>query len=324
MFTEEQLTDLLKGNAATASKLETPRAISLTGKAVGSTSFDGSNNASINVTSVNADTATNADKLDGYHASDLIDLINTNKTEIGNKISLHNTDLTAHADIRKMFDSYLTLTGGTVTGTLNVPTQATTDTSTKVANTAFVQSVVDNKVSQLVNSAPETLNTLNELSNALGNDPNFATTVADMIGLKEDKTVVNTKLSTHNTDSSAHTAILNAIKAISGMSAYDIAPSKTIATMIPLLGFGGIVAQRLEDTGYVKFANGFTIQWGWGQNSAYYPIAFTKHSTALPVHAGTNGYVNTVISYDSDLTKIVAGFGGAKNDGVFRYIAVGV
>ena len=60
MFTQKQLTDLLGGNAATASKLETPRTISLTGKAVGSTSFDGSNNASINVTSVNADTATKA------------------------------------------------------------------------------------------------------------------------------------------------------------------------------------------------------------------------------------------------------------------------
>lgn len=45
------------GNAATASKLLTPRTISLTGKAAGSTTFDGSTNASINVTSVNADTA---------------------------------------------------------------------------------------------------------------------------------------------------------------------------------------------------------------------------------------------------------------------------
>ena len=46
------------GNAATASKLATPRTLSLTGKAAGSTTFDGSANASINVTSVNADTAT--------------------------------------------------------------------------------------------------------------------------------------------------------------------------------------------------------------------------------------------------------------------------
>lgn len=43
--------------ADTATKLQTPRTLSLTGKAAGSATFDGSANASINVTSVNADTA---------------------------------------------------------------------------------------------------------------------------------------------------------------------------------------------------------------------------------------------------------------------------
>lgn len=52
-----KFTGTLNGNAATASKLITPRTISLTGKAAGSTTFDGSSNAAINVTSVNADTA---------------------------------------------------------------------------------------------------------------------------------------------------------------------------------------------------------------------------------------------------------------------------
>lgn len=44
-------------HAASATKLATPRTLSLSGKAAGSTTFDGSANASINVTSVNADTA---------------------------------------------------------------------------------------------------------------------------------------------------------------------------------------------------------------------------------------------------------------------------
>lgn len=52
-----KFTGALNGNAATASKLASPRTLSLTGKAAGSTSFDGSSNAAINVTSVNADTA---------------------------------------------------------------------------------------------------------------------------------------------------------------------------------------------------------------------------------------------------------------------------
>ena len=49
---------------------------------------------------------------------------------------------------------------------------------------AYTKTQVDNKISGLVNSAPETLNTLNELASALGNDPNFATTVANQIGTK--------------------------------------------------------------------------------------------------------------------------------------------
>lgn len=46
---------------------------------------------------------------------------------------------------------------------------------------------VDKKVASVVESAPETLNTLNELAKSLGNDPNFATTVATEIGKKVDK-----------------------------------------------------------------------------------------------------------------------------------------
>lgn len=72
-------------------------------------------------------------------------------------------------------------------------TQAVTDNSNNVATTAFVQSTVANKVSQLVNSAPETLDTLNELANALGNDPNFATTVSTQIGQKANIADVYTK-----------------------------------------------------------------------------------------------------------------------------------
>ena len=49
------------------------------------------------------------------------------------------------------------------------------------------ETYVDNKVSSLVNSAPETLDTLNELAQALGDDPNFATTVSTQIGKKVDK-----------------------------------------------------------------------------------------------------------------------------------------
>ena len=50
-----------------------------------------------------------------------------------------------------------------------------------------VEDIIEERVTALVDSAPETLNTLNELANALGDDPNFATTVATEIGKKVDK-----------------------------------------------------------------------------------------------------------------------------------------
>lgn len=46
---------------------------------------------------------------------------------------------------------------------------------------------VDEKISSLVNSSPETLDTLKELADAIGNDPNFAVTVAELVGTKLDK-----------------------------------------------------------------------------------------------------------------------------------------
>jgi hypothetical protein len=52
------------------------------------------------------------------------------------------------------------------------------------ANTYATQSYVTTQVSNLVAAAPATLDTLNELAAALGNDPSFATTVSTSIGTK--------------------------------------------------------------------------------------------------------------------------------------------
>ena len=49
-------------------------------------------------------------------------------------------------------------------------------------------SYTDTKIANLVDSAPDTLNTLNELAAALGDDANFSTTVLEQIGNKVSKT----------------------------------------------------------------------------------------------------------------------------------------
>lgn len=72
-------------------------------------------------------------------------------------------------------------------GTNVNPTAVSLSFPTDKGGTLATTSYVDTKVANIVNSAPETLDTLNELATALGNDPNFATTVATQIGGKVSK-----------------------------------------------------------------------------------------------------------------------------------------
>lgn len=74
------------------------------------------------------------------------------------------------------------------------------------------------------------------------------------------------QLSTHNTDISSHPAITAMIAKILGATNWQENPVATLKDIKNLLGMGGIVAQRLEENGFVKFANGFTIQWGSKKN----------------------------------------------------------
>ncbi|QXE20005.1 siphovirus ReqiPepy6 Gp37-like family protein [Clostridium sp. 001] len=54
------------------------------------------------------------------------------------------------------------------------------------ANTlSSAKTYADNKVAGIVDSAPQTLDTLQELAKALDDDPNFATTITNLIGTKE-------------------------------------------------------------------------------------------------------------------------------------------
>ena len=86
----------------------------------------------------------------------------------------------------------LTTTSLTASGETSVPTANSGNKSKTIANTEFVQ----NTIASLVDSAPETLNTLNELATALNNDPNFATTITNMIAEKESKTDANVEYET--------------------------------------------------------------------------------------------------------------------------------
>lgn len=75
----------------------------------------------------------------------------------------------------------------TVTGETSVPTANEGNSSNTIASTEFVAK----SLAKLVDSAPESLNTLNELAKALGNNPNFATTVINELAKKLNSTEAN-------------------------------------------------------------------------------------------------------------------------------------
>ncbi|HAH9670060.1 TPA: phage tail protein [Escherichia coli] len=81
------------------------------------------------------------------------------------------------------------LSSPALTGTPTAPTAAQSVNNTQIATTAFVKSAI----AAMVGSAPAALDTLNELAAALGNDPNFSTTVLNALAGKQplDNTLTN-------------------------------------------------------------------------------------------------------------------------------------
>ncbi|BDI52070.1 phage tail protein [Escherichia sp. KS167_9B] len=77
-----------------------------------------------------------------------------------------------------------------LTGTPTTPTAPQGNNSTQIASTAFVMAAI----AALVDSSPDALNTLNELAAALGNDPNFATTMTNALAGKQPKDATLTAL----------------------------------------------------------------------------------------------------------------------------------
>ena len=93
-------------------------------------------------------------------------------------------DSTKIATTAYVVNEFAPLASPTFTGTPAGPTANAGTNTTQVATTAFVAAAI----AALADSAPSTLDTLNELAAALGDDANFAATTATALGLKMVKT----------------------------------------------------------------------------------------------------------------------------------------
>lgn len=146
---------------------------------------------------------------------------------------------------------------------------------------------VDGKVAGIVNSAPETLDTLQELATALGNDPNFATTVATQIGKKVDK--VDGMSLTHNDLTNELKANYDAAYAYSQAkhSYNDLTDKPTIPSI------DGLATESYVDS---KTSMENVIYEGNGTG----PDVISDYWTGCPVSSGNGCWViNKQITFDS-------------------------
>ncbi|WP_240355811.1 tail fiber protein [Pectobacterium polaris] len=95
------------------------------------------------------------------------------KSDVANKLNAHASILDAHPQ-------YAPKASPAFTGTPTAPTAASGANDTQLATTAFVKAAI----AALVNGSPAALDTLQELAKALGNDPNFSTTVLNALAGK--------------------------------------------------------------------------------------------------------------------------------------------
>ena len=129
---------------------------------------------------------------------------------------------------------------------------------------------------------------------------------------------LKSQLATHNTDISSHPAITAMIAKILGATNWQENPVATLKDIKKLLGMGGIVAQRLEENGFVKFANGFTIQWGVSGEDGQYHNWIIPYSTCFFAKAEyknpREADWNLITEYDQLKFKV-----WFTNDTVFKY-----
>lgn len=143
-------------------------------------------------------------------------------------------------------------------------------------------------------------------------------------------------LDSHNRDTSAHSNITDQIKAILGSANWKDSPASTLVTIKNLLGQGAIVASKLDaNAGFVKFANGFAIQWGAFTNVSIggtisFPVSFDRECYVVVGNdMNGNNTDNQVHSFREHTRTGVKVYSQAAKDGLNkstawgRYIAVG-
>lgn len=155
-----------------------------------------------------------------------------------------------------------------LTGTPTTPTAQQGTNNTQIASTAFVMAAI----AALVDSSPDALNTLNKLAAALGNDPNFATTMTNALAGKQPKDATLTALAGLATAADRFPYFTgNDVASLATLTKVgrDILAKSTVAAVIEYLGLqetvnkAGNAVQKTGDTlsGGLTFENDSILAW---------------------------------------------------------------
>ncbi|EJV7795628.1 phage tail protein [Escherichia coli] len=155
-----------------------------------------------------------------------------------------------------------------LTGTPTTPTAQQGTNNTQIASTAFVMAAI----AALVDSSPDALNTLNELAAALGNDPNFATTMTNALAGKQPKDATLTALAGLATAADRFPYFTgNNVASLATLTEVgrDILAKSTVAAVIEYLGLqetvnkAGNAVQKTGDilSGGLTFENDSILAW---------------------------------------------------------------
>ncbi|EIF4376177.1 tail fiber protein [Escherichia coli] len=210
-----------------------------------------------------------------------------------------------------------------LTGIPTAPTAAQGTNNTQIATTAYVRAAI----SALVGSSPEALDTLNELAAALGNDPNFATTMTNALAGKQPldatltalaglatganklpyftgtDTVSQTDLTSVGRDILAKTSVLAVIQYL-GLGEAATRNVGTDTGQVPDMssfttGHSGAADWPIPKSGWSKGPDGVITQWGiFG-----FPVGQTGTNVVFPVPFPTR--VESIILTFADIQESV-------------------
>ena len=224
--------------------------------------------------------------------NDLLAQIDTNKSGVATNTSGVATNVSGLADKAN-------LAAPTFTGIPKADTATSGTNTTQLATTAFVSTAV----SDLVSSAPETLNTLNELAAALGDDNNYATTTTTALGNRYTKTQAD---------------------AITDLLAPKDTPTFTgTSTFEGTIKGGSMFYHEVNDNSYDmvrKFIQpgGIRVQDGWKDSLSAYRISVSSDGTGYDLVVKDNGNVgvsNSSPSYTLDVDGDINFTGDLRSGG---------